>query len=739
VLATVIRAEPVGLKPLAAPALWQTAEFRVEHGPDARNPFDSEELTLDAIVTLPSGRQLIVPAFWYQEFSRALAGGKEVLTKVGRPEWRVRFTPTEAGVYHVTLTLRRGATDPEEMAKSVFSVDTASAAPGPRGWVTIGTDRRTLATTDGQTLRLSGENICWPHERGTFDYDEWFDAMRRSGQNVARLWLCPWWAPLEHVPGTLNNYRLDAAWEIDQIFRAATERGIYLVLCFDHHGMFQEDNQNWGGTNNFWKTNPYNAAIGGPCSSPNDFFVNPRARTIYEKRLRYLIGRYGSSPYLLAWELFNEIDNVYGPLHGDDVVAWHRDIGQWLHAHDPFRHLVTTSLTGGSDRAELWQIPELDFACYHSYADMAPARFLAELSRRDTERYGKPMWIGEFGTSARAWEMAGDPYLRGLRQGLWGGALGGSVGTSAPWWWEDIHATNAYPLWTHLNDVLRRAGVVPTGPAGASAGPWRPIDFVSVGAPPADLGPIAADRRLFDTDVPLGGAYRSGGDNVAAIVDWLTGARTAEELNHYLRPAGTHPLAKSLQIHARFGDGAKLIVHVDSVSNYAELVVRADGREVGRTPLPDRDGKSRPAKEYDADFTYDLPAGEYTLVLDNVGKDWVYLDHLRLQHVLHSSLAGGWTYQPEPIGLRQQDRAVLYVVSPWTPWPASAKMPVPPTMTDTSVTLRAWPAGEYQVEWIDPATGTQVGVLPAKRDGDNLVLSLPAFNDDLAGIVTRKP
>ena len=70
------------------------------------------------------------------------------------------------------------------------------------------------------------------------------------------------------------------------------------------------------------------------------------ARALYQKRLRYLIGRYGYSPHLLAWEFFNEIDNVFGPLNGDDVVAWHRQMGQWLHAHDPYGHLVTTSLTG---------------------------------------------------------------------------------------------------------------------------------------------------------------------------------------------------------------------------------------------------------------------------------------------------------------------------------------------------------------------------------------------------------
>jgi len=60
--------------------------------------------------------------------------------------------------------------------------------------------------------------------------------------------------------------------------------------------------------------------------------------------------------------LFNEIDNVFNTnLNGDDVVVWHREMGQWLHAHDPYGHLVTTSLTGGSERPEIWSLPEMDF------------------------------------------------------------------------------------------------------------------------------------------------------------------------------------------------------------------------------------------------------------------------------------------------------------------------------------------------------------------------------------------
>ena len=90
------------------------------------------------------------------------------------------------------------------------------------------------------------------------------------------------------------------------------------------------------------------------------------------------MGRYGYSPKLLAWQFLNEIDNVYGSLNSSDVAAWHQEMGRWLKSHDPYHHLVTTSLTGGSERADIWSMPELDFSVYHSYGEPAPGRSVAK-------------------------------------------------------------------------------------------------------------------------------------------------------------------------------------------------------------------------------------------------------------------------------------------------------------------------------------------------------------------------
>jgi len=49
------------------------------------------------------------------------------------------------------------------------------------------------------------KNVCWPEHQVKSDYDAWFGAMRNAGENFARLWMAPWFAGLEHTPGTLNR------------------------------------------------------------------------------------------------------------------------------------------------------------------------------------------------------------------------------------------------------------------------------------------------------------------------------------------------------------------------------------------------------------------------------------------------------------------------------------------------------------------------------------------------------
>jgi hypothetical protein len=700
-------------------------EFRVDGVPAADNRFDPDQIRLDATVTAPSGRRVTVPGFWYQDFTRALADGAEVLTPAGAPEWRIRFTPTEPGDHALSLQIATGVAAGAP-GITHFTVP-AEAAAGQRGWVRVGPDGRYFETSDGRPLRLIGANVCWADARGSYDYDRWFPAMRQAGENFARLWMSPWWAGIEHRAGTLNRYDLRAAWQLDYVFDSAERDGIYLLLCLDHHGMYQTANRNWGGTNNFWKGNPYSALAGGPCGEPNDFFTHPAARALYLKRLRYLVARYGSSPNLLAWQLFNEIDNVFGPLKDADVIAWHRTMAQWLKANDPWHHLVTTSLTGGSERPEIWAVPELDFTSYHSYFEAAPARRIPDLARSFVEKYRRPFILGEFGVNARGWNLAEDPYLRGFRQALWGGALGGSVGTAMPWWWQDMHADNVYPLYAAMTGILRTAGW--------NEGAWSPVDLDRPDPAPAGLGEVVPAGEAFAALLRLNGSWRTKVSGECTVADPLSADRSAEFLCSYLQ-GDRHPeLQHRIRLTAWFGAKARLVMHVNAVGADAELIVRVDGAEMLRTKLADRDGLAIPNHEIDQDFAVEIPAGKRTIELSNAGDDWIYFDFLRLEQVRTAESAGGWRSAPEAVGLHRGARAILYVCSPAVVFPAGAHRYNPEPVTGASVTLKDWPAGRFSARWLDPRTGAAVATTAGETRGGALILPLPPLADDLAGIV----
>ncbi len=714
--------------PLSPARTWSRAEFRIDGVPATKNNFDPDVIRVDATFLAPSGAKSIVPAFWFQDYSRALVAGAEVLTPRGAPEWRLRFTPTETGEYAVTVTA--GGPDVPPTTATARFTSAGTGPTGPHGWVRVAADRRYFETSDGQALRLIGENVCWAHGRGTYDYDSWFPAMHASGQNFARLWMAPWWAGIEHTPGTLTRYKLEAAWQLDHLFDLAETNGLYLLFCFDHHGMFFANDPTWGGSNNFWSRNPYAKENGGPCATPDDFFTSPAARGIYEKRLRYLVARYGWSPHLLAWQFFNEIDNAYIPrsnLVAADVVAWHRDMARALRAQDPYRHLISTSLTGGSDRPAMWQLPELDFTVYHSYSDPAPGRKVASVAADFFRRYDKPVLIGEFGVSARDWGRPLDPHLRGFRQALWSGALGGSVGTSMSWWWEDIDADRAYPLYAAMHTILQRAGW--------TSGTWTPLDLATP-PPPADLAAPLPGGEIFNAPLALNSFRRIVLQGDAAIADPLSAERCSEFLSGFLRGSRQPDEQRPLRVLAWFAPDARLVFHVESVGGATELVVRVDGTDVRREQLgsPGATGSSH---KVDREFAVPVPAGKHWIEIADTGPDWANLDLVRLEQVRPSAFTGGWKHRPEAVGLRQGARAALYVYSPWMVFPAGQYRYDGPLVHGQSLTLRNWPAGRYRAEWLSPTDGRSVARTEAATDNGVLEIPLPDFSDDLAGIVTR--
>jgi len=126
-----------------------------------------------------------------------------------------------------------------------------------------------------------------------------------------------------------------------------------------------------------WKTHPYSRHMGGPAHSPETMFTCAATRAAIINRLQFATRRWGHSPAVFAWDLWNEIDSFYA---GGDMTATHdfvtevstalREEEQRLHGRS---HLQTVSvyLPNLLKRPALGEIiyrhPALDFASVHLY------------------------------------------------------------------------------------------------------------------------------------------------------------------------------------------------------------------------------------------------------------------------------------------------------------------------------------------------------------------------------------
>jgi len=706
--------------------LWQRLEFSLTNMPAVSNPFDPDVIRVDATFTLPSSRTMTVPAFWYQAYQRALLSGYESLTPTGAPEWRVRFTPPESGNYLLALTVRTNGQFYGSGAVTNFAVPAAVLPPGS-GYVQVAPGKQYFQTGDGQALRLIGENVAWPTTGlETYQYDIWFPAIKAAGENYARLIATPWSFGLETDANTLTHYRLDQAWQLDYVFQLAEQQGLNLLLCLNIHLMLQPDPDYWG-NDNYWQSNPYNVTNGGPCVNQDAFFTNSMARTIFEKRLRYLIARYGYSPKLVAWQLWSEIDNEYAWLTPSNVATWHGVVGGWLHTNDPYAHLVTTSLTGSSDRPEIWTLSQLDFACYHCYAEPFPATRMNTLAQSFHQRYGKPLIIDEFGTDWRGWNRTNDLYLRGWREGIWGGALGGSVGTAMSWYWEDIQSEGDYPVYTALGAILNRTGW--------GRGTWTNINFQSSGAPPPTVGNPIPGGQPFNVQLPLDGGWAQMNPGRLAVPNAGAADYSAGALNSFVHGIWHADLKTPFQLSAWFTNNAQLVMHLNSVSDASTLVVLADNVQLFSTNLPNLDGTYVVDGEYNTNISVSLPPGKHIITITNTGGDWFYLDWVELDQVLPATYAGNWQPSPAAIGLGGSRESLLYVVSPAAAFPVGGTNTPLPVQHGQTVILTNWPAGLFYAEWYNPSNAAFLGVSNAVAAGGGLTLTLPDFREDLAAIV----
>ena len=717
-LLSCVRAAPtVAVRALPSPGLsaYGQAEWVVALDKIYSNPFDPDEIALDAAFTGPKGQVLRLPGFWFQGFRRqANADGSETLLPQGSPEWRVRFCPPAPGRWRLVVSAR-DATGIGTAQASAFAV-LPSKAPG---FVRRGPgDSRYLEYDNGASFFPVGENVCWAGRGGLSEYETWFPKLSAAGGNYARLWMSN--RPLEHGSSGLGRYDLMNAWYFDQVLALAARHGL---RCMAALGTYSEFTVGGFFNEGQWPVNPYNKANGGPAAAPADFWTDAKARAFYRRRLRYLVARYGAQPSLAFWEFWNETEAP---------VPWLAEMGTFLKQTDPYHHLVTNSYST-TGTAAVWDLPQMDFTQTHRYGDEGSVKDITPLILDDArlhDRYGKPHFMGEFGISWRGDDSKFDPAGLGtnLHNGLWASALTGNAGGASIWWWDSyVEPKNQYPRFTGLARF-------------AAAVDWPHRRFAPLALPAPTRGPNAPETF---TDMVLTPTAAWGDKATAPVVLHPDGTMTGGPLLSNLFGPEKPDNRSVLILRLDLPRPTTLTLHIGTVSNKARLLVGLDGKPAADyvfNAAPGQGGGYESTKSfpeyggvYQAVFNTDrvlaLTAGPHVVTLENTEGDWLQLSTLTLARSLSSRLAFVRTAALQDSATGE---TLLWLQDPESNWFNDREGRAPLPQSGLRLALPVPRPGAYTLVWWDTRSGVPVKTVRLSAPGKLLRVSIPTFTRDIA-------
>lgn len=649
---------------------------------DYDDPFDSRDITVDALITGPED-DIALPCY-----------------SLGEHRWGLRFAPSIPGDYEYVITAQAGD-ETEELGRGSFKVE----ASDERGFVRIGESGRHFVFDNGESYFPLGQNMGWVSR----DINQWIgylDECNAAKINWIRVWMCSWgftelvWSPYGDRYHGLDAYDLRNAQLIEDILREAEERGIYVALVINHHGQYST------GHNPIWNENPYNSANGGYLDAPHEFFTSEQAKRDYRDRLRYLVARYGAFTSVKTWEFWNEVDLTTG-FDLARVNDWHEEMAAYLSSIDPYGHLLSTSAS--ADIPDLHRTPGLDFAQTHSYTTGLIDRQQSVSARYAETDPEKPHFFSEM---AFGWQgpVREDRTGVSLHNQLWSSVHSHDSGTAMTWWWDNwVRPFNLYSHFRHLADYIDG------------------IDWERAQLEPmqASIAPAPGNRGEF-TFVPAQGWAPS--DRSEFIIRDDGTVEGNEQGTSFIH--GNY--------HRNFAPNPEYVVTLDAPSTFiVRLQTVASAGAVIRIMVNDTLVETRiyPPGDSDRDLSGDealfavpLAAGKNRIKIRNVGNDWVEAHSLTLDRFVQRPLAFARGAE-SLILLWVHDRAHRFVTYD--------RYEEAGGLEPTTVTLPEAADGEYHVNQYDPysAEWREVGTFHSGEAG--LSFPLDSFQRDVAFRIKR--
>jgi hypothetical protein len=660
------------------------------------NPFDPDQVSLDARITDPSGKTVTVPGFFLQDYL-PVEGNAAELEPQGKPRWLVRYAAAKPGPHRVVLVLRNQGQERTSPALTF----TALPARDPRGFVRVSRENsRYLQFDNGTPFFAIGENIA-VMGGDLAPYIQMHEKLAAVGGNFVRWWICRGGIDLESGVGMakdqgLGRIRQPDAWRLDRMLETAERLGIRVMACLETQQNLRREKS--------WGCFSYNRAFGGPVDSPRDFFTSPEAARFFRHRLRYIVARWGYSTSIFSWQFWNEVSacNDFVP---ENAAAWHRDMAAYLREVDPYQHVIHTNFGNLDGNPLTDSLPGIEVMSSNSYCrrDMGYTAWWA--AQRLGREYHKPFLLTEYGVGHHGGWMGEDPTGIIVHNGLWGALMGGAAGTGLPWGWSNwVDVGDFYHYWQPLAKLVKDVPFCKRE--------WQPVQ-------PTRFAMYHNEEKesfgtVFVEGWPRNYSYNLDPREPAKVYQIPPDGRVVpqESLRAALWGGQSHTFATNWPRDGIFR------VHVPEISWNQEpkLEISLDGK-VMLTQAPPRGGTVY--WHYWQQWEIPVPAGEHTLTVRNAGTGaiWTAYELTNYRRRLGPDL--------DVFGLSSSDHILLWLRHPEFIWLCQKHDRHPAKQPPGQLTLQDIPPGIWTGVWIDTITGKTIRSVRANARDGTITLPTP--------------
>ncbi|MAX27430.1 MAG: hypothetical protein CMJ19_23275 [Phycisphaeraceae bacterium] len=705
-------------------ATYQMIEWQIDFDAAYENPFDPDQVKVDAQIQTPSGKRLTMPAFYLQPYDLKLVGENEKLKLKADGQWRLRFAPRETGSYNFHITVK----DQQGQNQSQTQTFTVKASDHP-GMIGVSKQNpKTFVYENNEPYIPIGLNICTPPgsrkdgpPQRVFVYDQWFKSMNQNGMNFGRLWLAPVFNLLSlwDKPGKVDQ---EGAARIDYVMQQAEEHDVAIMLCIDVHLHLQTKRY-------FWKTNPMKRSNGGPITWPTQMWENEEAIRLFKNRLRYLVARWGYSPSVFAWELWNEVNlSDQSQKFEKQITDWHALMADYIREIDPYQHMITTSTAHAKGPMHMLDaLDKLDFVQTHFYGNMNSVKYVRDLSAWHPTEFGnKPHLFGEFGPSTKLGKTELDTQGVNVKNAIWAGMFVESPATPMLWWWSGyIDQNNLWELYGPLSAFMKN---VPVAQATHTKPQVRSFQWAKpVANPKAITLDIAGTRTLWENARP--------NQPTTLTVKQDGSVQGSDVLSQMLHGQKAHPKWHNpLTIDVEYQQAGTFAVIVTQVSKADPIVLNiiVDGKSELEESIT-RDQVTEPNT-----YQVNVPKGKHQIQVINTGRDWAQVSYQLTGPVLTDQPFVNVMANAYPHAKSGQAALIGWLHNRQWVWIDVVDGKTIDGINSSVLELEGLVDGSFDLQWWDTTTGKiQTTQSVTVRNGQ-LKLDVPAFKTDIAfKLVTR--